>query len=171
MLSVAILCGGKGTRAQQPINKCFVEVGGKPFILHIMEQLESFGFTTFVLCRGEDGTLTALRNAREQLGGRFLTLYGDTYLPLDYLQFIKEWDLSGKPSATAMQKGVDAGVNGFTDWCLDMLDENETSLVPLQRELRGRGLVQYFPAPDPWREVGTPTALEDARDWFNLQYS
>jgi NDP-sugar pyrophosphorylase family protein len=171
MLSVAILCGGKGTRAQQPINKCFVEVAGKPFILHVMEQLEFFGFTTFVLCRGEDGTLAALRNAREQLGERFLVCYGDTYLPLDYVQFIKEWDLSGKPCAMARIKGIDAGVNGFTDWVLDMLDETETSLVPLQKELRNLGLVNYFPAPEPWHEVGEPRGLEEARTWFDLQYS
>ena len=167
MLSVAILCGGKGTRAQQSINKCFVEVAGKPFILHIMEQMESFGFTTFVLCRGEGGTLAALRNARAQLGERFIVLYGDTYLPLDYSQFAQEWSDSGKPSATTLQKGIDAGVNGFVDWTLDMLDETETSLVALQQELRKRSLVNYFTAPEPWHEVGTPEALKETRNWIS----
>ena len=129
MISVAILCGGRGTRANLPINKCFVDVAGKPFILHIMEQLEQYGFTSFVLCRGEEGTLAALRNARTQLGERFIVLYGDTLLRLDYSRFIAEWEDSGHPHACAVIDGVDAGVNGFTDWTLDVLDDTETSLV------------------------------------------
>lgn len=163
MLPIAILCGGKGTRAGLPINKCFVQVGDKPFILYIMEQLEDQGFTTFVLCRGEEGTLTALRNAREQLGERFIVVYGDTYLPIKYDKFIRQWDFDKKPAITAFREGVDAGVNGFSTWMLDMMDETETSLAKLQIELHNRGLVSYFMASEPWLEVGTPEALAETR--------
>lgn len=166
MLSVAILCGGLGTRAKQPINKCFVDVGGKPFILHVMEQLERFRFTTFVLCRGTDGTLTALRNAREQLGERFLVCYGDTFLPLDYDHFVKTWNTSNQPCITATINGIDAGVNGFSSWTLDMLDTTVSSLVALQTELRNQEMVEYYPTDNPWHEVGAPEALEETRNWF-----
>lgn len=159
MIPVAILCGGHGTRSKQPINKCFVSVNGKPFILRVMEQLEDYGFSTFVLCRGTSGTLTALRNARDQLGERFLVLYGDTYLPMNYMKFINAWDQSGLPSITATIMSIDAGVNGFSAWMLDLLDENETDLSVLQHELQNRCLTYHYLAPHPWLEVGTPEAL------------
>jgi NDP-sugar pyrophosphorylase family protein len=143
-----------------------VDVCDKPFILRIMEQLEDYGFTIFVLCRGEGGTLTALRAARDQLGERFIVLYGDTYLPLDYSKFVAEWETSGLPHACAVRNGIDAGVNGLTDWTLDLLDETDTNLVSLQTELRNRCMTQYFYAPEAWHEVGTPTALEETRQWF-----
>lgn len=163
MIPVAILCGGHGTRSGQSINKCFVQVGTKPFILHIMEQMEEYGFTTFVLCRGTQGTLQALRDAREQLGERFLVLYGDTYLQMNYSKFLSEWDDSGRPGITACIAGVDAGVNGFSTWMLDMLDEDQVDLPILQAELLNRGLMHYCTAPNPWLEVGTPEALAKTR--------
>ena len=163
MLPVAILCGGYGTRAQQAINKCFVPVGDKPFILYLMEQMETQGFTTFVLCRGTGGTLAALRDARDQLGERFLVLYGDTYLPLNFRDFVNAWDRSNAPSITAMYDKVDAGVNGFMTHTLDMVDEDVTSLATLQVELRTRLMTCHYPAPLRWNEVGTPEALAQTK--------
>lgn len=161
MIPVAILCGGKGTRAGLPLNKCFVDVNGKPMILRIMEQLEAQQFSTFVLCRGNSGILTALREALPQLGKQFLVLYGDTYLPLDYHDFIKQWDKSGMPMATAVRDGVDAGVNGFTN---NYFAGYAADLSDLQSQLRERTF--FYEAPEPWHEVGTPEALEETRRWF-----
>lgn len=163
MIPVAILCGGHGTRSNLAINKCFVDVNGKPFILRIIENLETFGFTNFVLCRGTNGTLSALRDARESLGERFLVVYGDTYLPIDYTRFLLEWEGSGRPSITAVYDGIDAGVNGFVDWTLDLLDDTETSLVSLRSELRARYMTQHFFSKQKWHEVGTPEALAETR--------
>ena len=164
MLPVVILCGGHGTRAKQPINKCFVQVGDKPFILHIMEQYESQGFNTFVLCRGTSGTLAALRDAREQLGERFILNYGDTLLRLDLSDFIAAWDRSQAASITAIYDKIDAGINGFMTHTLDMLDDDITDLKVLQQELKTRMMTCHYPAPSPWVETGTPSALAKTRE-------
>ncbi len=166
MLPIVILCGGLGTRSGQPINKCFVQVGNKPFILHIMEQYESQGYDTFVLCRGTGGTLSALRNARERLGEKFIVNYGDTLLKLDMSDFIAAWERSKAPSITAVYDKIDAGVNGFMTHTLDMLDEDITDLRVLQKELKSRMMTCHYPAPEIWHEVGTPTALAETRRAF-----
>ena len=166
-IPVAILCGGHGTRSGAPINKCFQDVSGKPFLLRILEQYETQGFTTFVLCRGTDGTLNALRNARDQLGERFLCQYGDTYLRLSFKDFINKWDRAGTPSIQATYDKIDAGVNGFITHTLDMCDETVSDLSILQKELKTRGMVANYPVPLPYKEVGTPSALANARTFFS----
>jgi len=163
-LSVAILCGGEYTRAKTDINKCFIEIRNKPFILHIMEQFERAGYTTFVLCRGTSGTLTALRDARRQLGPKFLVCYGDTILPdLNIADFVAQWYWSNMPVAVAEIGGIDAGVSGFTGRVLDMVPDSETSLVALHEELRTARLVHHYDAPGVWQEVGSPNAIANAK--------
>ena len=159
MIPVAILCGGYGTRANLPINKCFIQVGNKPFILHQMEYMESFGYDTFVLCRGTGGTLTALRNARDQLGDRFIVLYGDTLLRLDVTDFISKWDNVATPAIVAMYDKIDAGVNGISGWMLDMLDDDVTDFATLRDEARTRLMTHHYQAPRRFLDVGSPEEL------------
>ena len=161
MITVAILCGGHGTRSEQPINKCFVEVAGKPFILHLMEMLENEGFTTFVLLRGTSGTLAAIQDARQSLGERFLLLYGDTLLQMNYSDFITQWSLSELPHATAMHNGVDAGVNGVVTSSLDAT--NDSDFTSFKKIMAETGRTYFYDAPNPWLEVGTPEALQKTR--------
>ena len=163
-LPVAILCGGNGTRANLPINKCFVAVEGKPFILHIMEHFEEQGFTTFVLCRGTGGTLKALRDASGQLGEKFLVAYGDTLLRLDLRHFVSEWQRSRRSAIVAEYDGVDAGVSGYATWMLDLVDSDD--LAAMRNEAISRYMVHQYKAPEKWIEVGTPEALAEARSWF-----
>lgn len=112
--TVCILAGGLGTRlgpmtATRP--KPLIEVAGRPFIVHQLQQLSDQGATNVVLCvgfLGEQieaeigtsqfgmtitysydgpelaGTLGAIRQALPLLGDSFLVLYGDTYLPIDF---------------------------------------------------------------------------------------
>jgi glucose-1-phosphate cytidylyltransferase len=57
---VVILAGGFGTRIAEESDlrpKPLVEIGGKPIILHIMEQYSRFGFNEFVVCVGYLGHL------------------------------------------------------------------------------------------------------------------
>ncbi len=164
MIPVAILCGGYGTRSHLPINKCFVDVNGKPFLLHVMENLEDQGFTSFVLCRGCSGTLTALRDARGQLGDQFLVVYGDTLLRMDYEDFVATWLQSDMPAATAIYDNIDAGVNGLTVSTLDLVGPDKTSLVDLQNELAIRKWTLRYSAPNRWLEVGTPQALAETKE-------
>jgi glucose-1-phosphate cytidylyltransferase len=53
--TVAILCGGRGTRLQEhthAIPKALVEIGGRPILWHVMSLYASQGFEDFVLCTG-----------------------------------------------------------------------------------------------------------------------
>jgi D-sedoheptulose 7-phosphate isomerase len=114
-LPVAILAGGLATRLgplARETPKSLVEVAGKPFIHHQLEQLRSQGIGKVVLCVGHlgervvaavgdgsrfglevaysfdgpelGGTAGALRRALEQLGPAFFVLYGDSYLQVQY---------------------------------------------------------------------------------------
>lgn len=166
-IPIAILCGGYGTRSGQPINKCFVEVAGKPFLLWTLDQMEQQGYSTFVLCRGTGGTLTALRNARDQLGEKFLVAYGDTYLSTDLRDFVQKWETSKAPSITAIYDKIDAGINGFYTHTLDMLDDDVTDLKVLQKELKARMMTCHYDAPVPYYNVDTPAALAETRRAFS----
>src|SRR3989442_4614899 len=58
VMTVAILCGGKGTRMREAgefVPKPLVEVGGKPILWHVMCLYASQGFTRFLLLLGHGG--------------------------------------------------------------------------------------------------------------------
>ena len=123
--TICILAGGRGTRlgarvADTP--KPLLEVAGEPFLFHQLRLLAEHGARRAVLCVGYlgelieagvgsrrygieieysydspdlDGTLGAIRRALPLLGDRFLVLYGDTYLRLDYRDAVRSWERSG----------------------------------------------------------------------------
>ena len=112
---VAILAGGLamrlGTLARQ-LPKSLIEVSGRPFIHHQLEQLHEQGVPQVVVCLGHlgeqvvdrvgdgsrfglqigysfdgpdlQGTGGAIRRALPLLGQAFFVLYGDSYLECDY---------------------------------------------------------------------------------------
>jgi glucose-1-phosphate cytidylyltransferase len=58
--TVAILCGGRGTRLQEhtrEIPKPLVEIGGRPILWHVIEIYACQGFRRFVLCLGYKGDM------------------------------------------------------------------------------------------------------------------
>ncbi len=96
----------------EKIPKSMVEIAGRPFLEYQIELLQAHGITDIVLCVGyraeliEEyfgdgrrwgvtiaysndgdtalGTAGALKRALPYLGSRFLVLYGDSYLEIDY---------------------------------------------------------------------------------------
>ncbi len=60
--TVAILCGGRGTRLQestQSIPKPLVEIGGRPIVWHVIQIYAVQGFQRFVLMTGYRGEMIA----------------------------------------------------------------------------------------------------------------
>jgi glucose-1-phosphate cytidylyltransferase len=58
--SVAILCGGRGTRLQEhvpSIPKPLVEIGGRPILWHVMQIYIAQGFQRFLLLTGHKASL------------------------------------------------------------------------------------------------------------------
>src|ERR1700716_126093 len=58
--TVAILCGGRGTRLQEhtrSIPKPLVEIGGRPILWHVMQIYACQGIRRFVLCVGYKGEM------------------------------------------------------------------------------------------------------------------
>lgn len=109
-----ILAGGLGTRLGSAVAdtpKPILPVAGEPFLLHPLRLLAEHGATRAVVCVGYlgekveaalgrerfgiellyaydppglAGTAGAIRPVLDLLGDRFLVLYGDTYLRIDY---------------------------------------------------------------------------------------
>ena len=126
--TICILAGGVGKRlgertARTP--KPLLDVAGEPFVFHQLRLLAEHGAERVVLCVGYlgemieervgrtrygmaidysydspqlDGTLGAIRRAVPLLGDRFLVLYGDTYLRLDYRAAVADWIKSDAPA-------------------------------------------------------------------------
>jgi len=126
-LPVAILAGRLATRlgplaCQTP--KSLLDVAGRPFVHHQLQQLQSQGVHRVVLCLGHlagrvvesigdgsafdlevaysfdgaepRGTAWAIQGAPPLLGPPFLVLYGDSYLDCDYAAIQGAFEATGK---------------------------------------------------------------------------
>jgi NDP-sugar pyrophosphorylase family protein len=226
---VCILAGGLGTRLGsrvREIPKPLMEVAGEPFLLHQLRLLAEHGASEVVLCvgyRGEliesrigderfgiriryssdspglEGTLGALRRARPLLGERFLVLYGDTYLRLDYGALARAWVESGLPAAMAVLRNegrwgvsnavyrdgmvvgydkhapvpamewIDYGLGGLESAALDRAPGFERDLAELYRRLAERGELLGFEAHERFYEIGTPESLAETAAFLRTQ--
>ncbi len=112
-----------------------VPVAGKPFLDRELRVLKKYGFREFVLCVGykssmiesyfgdghalnisilysEDGEKQlgpagALRKAARYLQREFMVTYGDSFLQLDYAEFIDKFHSSGKLGMMAVLENHD----------------------------------------------------------------
>lgn len=226
MPPVCILAGGLGTRLGTQIKdtpKPLLEVAGEPFLLHQLRLLAGCDVRQVVLCVGYlgelieerigaerfgiairysydapelDGTLGAIRRARGLLGERFLVLYGDTYLRIDYADVARAWEASGLPGVMTVLRNegrwdvsnatfaagrvtsydkqtptpemhwIDYGLGGLTAAALDAVAAEENDLAVLYRELSKLGQLCGYEASNRFFEIGTPSALAEADDFL-----
>ena len=120
--------------ATDEVPKALLSVAGEPFVVHQLRLLRSEGFRDIVLCVGHLGEMIetkigdgnklglrinysfdgptllgtggALKRALSLLGDRFLMIYGDSYMPVDYAAIVQAFVLSGKPGLmTVLENG------------------------------------------------------------------
>lgn len=112
--------------ATDKLPKALLSVAGEPFLVHQLRLLRSEGFHKIVICVGYLGELIeanigdgkrfgleidyspdgptllgtggALRRAISKLGERFLVIYGDSYMPVDYAAVVEAFVRSEKPA-------------------------------------------------------------------------
>jgi NDP-sugar pyrophosphorylase family protein len=227
MPPVCILAGGRGTRLGElarEVPKPLLEVAGEPFLFHQLRLLAGHGVREAVICvghRGEmiqsrvgeerfgvriayshdgpglDGTLGAIRRALALLPERFLVLYGDTYLRLDYRAVDHAWRASGLPALMVVLRNegrwdtsnvryelgrvlahhkhaptpdmswIDYGLGGLTAGALGRVAESERDLAVLYGALARRGEVCGYPANKRFYEIGTPAALRETEAFLS----
>ncbi len=223
---VCVLAGGLGQRlgaltAATP--KPLLEVAGEPFLIHQLRQLAATGTERVVLCVGYlgqqiearlgssqfgiaisysydgpelEGTLGAIRRAAPLLDDRFLVLYGDTYLRVNYERFVAGWVASKLPAAMTVlrndgqwgtsnvvfaaervvryEKGspdpemrwIDYGLGGLTPDALSHVDASTKDLAELQRTLARKGRLFGFEVFDRFYEIGSPEALAETETFL-----
>ena len=224
--TVCILAGGLATRLgdrARSTPKALTDVAGEPFLFRQLRLIASYGAQDVVLCVGHlgemverqvgskrfgldirysfdspglDGTLGAIRNARPLLRDRFLVLYGDTYLRVDYRAFADSWIHSGLDAGMTVlhnqnrwdrsnvlysdgrvvryDKGVedpemewiDYGLGALRTDVLDLVGVDEPDLAALYRELARRSQLFGFEATERFFEIGTPEALTETSAFF-----
>jgi len=218
---ICILAGGLGTRLGDRVRetpKPLLDVAGQPFLLHQLRLLSQHGAQQAVLCVGYlgelveqrigfeqfgihlsysydspalDGTLGAVRRAVPKLGERFLVLYGDTYLRIDYGAAARTWEASGLPALMTVLRNegrwdvsnalyrdgrviaydkrapavgmhwIDYGLGGLSVEALDEADEREPDLAVLYSALAAAGRLCGFEAVERFYEIGTREALAE----------
>ena len=218
---ICILAGGLGTRLGERVAdtpKPLLEVAGEPFLFHQLRLLARHGAERVVLCVGYlgerieteigaerfgvkidysydrpglDGTLGAARRARELLGDRFLILYGDTYLRLDYRAAVEAWLAGGcvglmtvlrndgrwdtsnvvhangrvvaydKRAPTPEMKWIDYGLGGLEARALDLVAEDERDLAVLYQHLAATGELCAYEVQERFYEIGRPEGLAE----------
>lgn len=196
--------------------KGMVPVGGRPFLEHVMDLLAAHGADRVVICRGHlgeaierglgdgrrfglriaysdeggrpIGTAPALRRALPLLGGRFLVMYGDTYLRVDYASVVRAHARSKRPGLMTVLRNrgrwgasnvvYDRGrVRAYdkrrpprgADWidygllCLTpgALDGEEADLADRLHALAADGELAGLAVRRRFYEIGTPEALAE----------
>jgi NDP-sugar pyrophosphorylase family protein len=224
-LTVCVLAGGRGTRlgeATRQKPKGLIEVAGQPFLVHQLRLLAGYGVSRAVLCVGYlgemieerigpschgveiaysydspglDGTLGAIRRASALLGGRFLVLYGDTFLRVNYADVAARWEASGLPAAMTVLRNenlwdasnavleagrvtrynkvhptpemawVDYGLGGLTAPAIDLAGAGVTELSELYATLAERDLLFGYEATERFYEIGRAGSLAETDEF------
>ena len=219
---ICILAGGLGSRLGSTVGdtpKPLLEVAGEPFLIHQLRLLARYGARTVVLCVGYlgelieqrigagrfgisirysydgpslIGTLGAVRQAVPLLGERFMVLYGDTYLRIDYADVARVWRDSGLPAVMTVLRNagrwdtsnadfngrlvryakrrpdpsmewIDYGLGGLVSEALDAVGPETSDLADLYEVLSATDALVGYEATERFYEIGTPEALRETQ--------
>jgi NDP-sugar pyrophosphorylase family protein len=223
---ICLLAGGLGRRLGETVRdapKPLLNVAGEPFLIHQLRLLALHGAVRVVLCVGylgeliEErigssqfgiditysydgpspiGTLGAVRKAATLLDERFLVLYGDTYLRLDYRAVVAAWEASGLPALMTVLRNegqwdvsnvcfdgtrvtkydkrapvpemrwIDFGLGGLQADALELLADTADDLADLYHDLAERGELFGFAATERFFEIGTPASLAETGEFL-----
>jgi NDP-sugar pyrophosphorylase family protein len=222
---ICILAGGIGSRLGSTVRdtpKPLLEVAGEPFLIHQLRLLARHGARRVVLCVGHlgelieqrvgpgrfgieivysydgptlIGTLGAVRKAAPLLGERFMLLYGDTYLRVDYADVARVWRDSGLPAVMTVLRNagrwdtsnasfdgrlvrykkrrpdpsmewIDYGLGGLVSETLNQVGPETSDLADLYEALSARNELFGYEATDRFYEIGTPAALDEAAQFL-----
>ena len=218
---VCVLAGGLGTRLGdlvQQVPKPLLPIAGEPFLIHQLRLLQSQGAVRIVLSVGylgemierrigEEqfgmsiaysydgpqlvGTLGAVRRALPLLGTRFLVMYGDSYLRMDYRAATAAWRTSGRAALMAILKNegrwdtsnvvfrdglvahydkycqtpdmrwIDYGLGGLTARALECADLDTADVAVLYHELAEHEELCGYETSARFFEIGTPESLQE----------
>ncbi len=224
--TICILAGGRGTRLGERVAdtpKPLLEIAGEPFLLHQLRLLAANSAADVVLCVGYlgeqieerigheqfgirieysydapglDGTLGAIRGALPVLPNRFLVLYGDTYLRLDYRAATRAWEDSGcrglmtvlrnegrwdssnvlfengrvraydKTAPSPDMHWIDYGLGGLEASSLELVPSDENDLSPLYGRLAELGELCGYEVFERFYEIGNPESLAEAEKFL-----
>lgn len=204
------------------IPKALVSVAGEPFLTHQLRLLVRHQIKDVVLCVGHlgeqiesaygdghahgvrlrysfdgpklRGTAGALRRALPLLGEAFLTLYGDSYLDIDYAAVAQQFRESRAPALMTLienahgkepsnvwyenqrilaynkkqplpQMGhIDYGLSAYRAEAVAAFEGNDLS--DLQSQFAAQGSVAGFQASIPYHEIGSHAGLKALEDYF-----
>jgi len=134
-----VLVGGKGTRLGETAKdkpKCMVDIGGEPFVSHMLKLLRDKGVKQVVLLTGHHGeqirdfvkdgkdfdlkvtysddgkkplgTGGAVKKAASSLSGTVAVMYGDTYLDIPMAAVCQRFEKSVQPALMTVIENHDA---------------------------------------------------------------
>ncbi len=222
-MQVAILAGGLATRlgaVAREHPKSMLQILGRPFLEYQLEFLKQGGIRDIVLCTGhlgeqiegyfgdgsrfgvsirysrEDrrlGTAGALKNAGDLLDDIFFTLYGDSYLFVDFGDAMSLFESRDRLALMSVYKNhgrykksntavggelvtrysnhektadivyIDYGANIFRKQALEMVPEGYYSMEELFPRLIERREVLAYEVRKRFYEVGSPRLLREFR--------
>jgi len=224
-MQVVILAGGLATRLgplSQDTPKSMVQVLGIPFLEYQLDFLKKGGIEDIVLCVGhlgeqiadyfkdgsrfgvsirysrEDkllGTAGAIKNASGLLEGVFFTLYGDSYLFLDFGDAMSFFESKNKLALMSVYKNygkysrsntategelvskyskhektadmvyIEYGINIFKKEILDMIPAGHYSLEKLVPQLIDKRELLAYEVTERFYDIGTPRGLREFREF------
>lgn len=142
-MQAVILVGGLGTRLRPityKIPKSMVDINGRPFLYYQIVLLKRYGIKDILLCigylgeqirvyfgNGENfgvnisysvektplGTGGALKNAERLLNDAFIIMYGDTYLEINYREFIDFFSQSKTMGAIVVSRTKNKSISNI----------------------------------------------------------